>query len=813
MRFPYRFKQLIIIGCLAAIICGVPVNARRLVAMTRGTVHYTSRGPSMESSLKPATVTALFESLNAAIAAGDVERAMEHFDPAAEATIRDMRSLIANATGRGDGCELIFRPTAGGESPGNHEWTVYRIYRYTEHGRSQSMDAWQKWVIAKSGTDWTVRDVLPLQTIRPDFTEIDVAVNVDDGMLRGKASIRFTVLQPGTDTLLVALNRGLSVTSLTDEAGNDLPYSRVADQIRIQQPERFIRKGMTDAVKIRYTGGLFNESSEKGYSQVHIGPEGSFASWVTNWYPNLDCGISKSIGRVTIRVPEGLDVVCNGKKARTTGLDGSSRFIFDITSPLDYTFAAAPYTCRETTVDGVQVGAYFLSDRPGKADLDLEKSAELIDFLKELYGGYPFDSYYIVEIPSAVTGNLGGSSEQGMNLFPDKMLPDGYFNLPLFAHEIGHSWWGNLVNGSGTPFTDEGLAQLTAILAVEHFHGTDAMRRFLRVGYPHYMQSALLYFALIAGDETFDIPIGIPKNGMRSILHLLSDIKGHYALNTLRERLGHDTFVRGLRQAIDTHSGKRMSLDDFRRAMEHAAGQPLDTIFDQWFYRSGAPELALAWAAEPDAAGYCIDGTVSQAVPARRKPYDLMVDVLFTGDAGETHTERVHIDSESHAFRVRLPFKPVDGTLDPEHKILRWTPWYRQLQEIQPLLRDNVLLSKDIETFEQQIRSYVKKHPDDALAWIALGQFYSEKDDSEAAMSAYRESLKRDRTGGAVDDHWVAMALMKLGELYNETGQRDAAVDCYQSILALPDLPEYHEGARGAIQVLQDAPVTTKPPC
>lgn len=772
-----------------------------------GVGDYSGHLHAFETDMPAGSIDGLFDRLNRSIAGGDVAGAMSCFDPDRESLIRDMQTAVTNAVNRGDTCVLRFEPVATYAADDQTEVCVHRIFRYTENDRSHGADAWRTMILVQGSNGWVIRDMEPRVYAQPEYTTLDVVLDPDNGTLHGKAELRLAILEPGETMFLIALNRGLALDAVTDADGRDLTYSRVGDQIRIPWPGDGMQEGTTGTLRMKYHGSLFNESKEHGYTQVNIGPEGSFASWVTNWYPNLESGISKSPGRIEFRVPDDLDVVCNGIKHREDVMGGMARYVFDVGAPLDYTFAAARYTSRDTMVDNVQIGAYFLTDDAAKAELYLKKSADLIGFLKEVYDGYPFDSYYIVEIPSAVTGTLGGSSEQGMNLFPDKMLPDTYFNLPLFAHEIGHSWWGNLINGTGTAFVNEGLAQFSAVLAVEHFHGAEAMRRFLRYGYPNYSQSELLYFALIAGDSTFDIPLGLPKNGMESILHLLSDLKGHYALNTIRERLGHDTFIRGLRRAIETHAGRSMSLNDLRRVMEQTAGQPLDIIFNQWFYRSGAPELTLRWTSVEDGAGYRVDGCIEQA-----DAYDLMVDVVFHGSAGQTHMETVHTMSDDQTFSLRLPFEPVDGVLDPDHKILRWTPYHRQLSEIQPLLLKKILLSMEVEDFEQQYIDYLKKHPDDVFAWIGMGQMYTADGKTEAAISAFQEALNLCRQDRSNERCMIAMASLKLGELYEQTHQPALARDCYKNILAQSNLTEYQEIARGAVRRLDNPPVTTNPP-
>jgi len=246
---------------------------------------------------------------------------------------------------------------------------------------------------------------------------------------------------------------------------------------------------------------LFNEAEEYGYSQVNIGHQGSFASWVTHWYPRVSGGFTKSRGRISYTVPQGWTVASSGKLVKKEIVENKERHIFEVNAPLDYSFGAANYFHHKEMVDDIVIGVYFLQGESAKADLYVDKCAKIIRYLKNLYGMYPYDSYSIVELPPDVTGNLGGSSEQGMNLYPVGILAEDTFNLPLFAHEIGHSWWGNWVQSAEGPILDEGLAQMTAVFCVEEFMGKKTMRDFLKNGMPEYSQSAKMYFQAIGTED------------------------------------------------------------------------------------------------------------------------------------------------------------------------------------------------------------------------------------------------------------------------------------------------------------------------
>ena len=66
-------------------------------------------------------------------------------------------------------------------------------------------------------------------------------------------------------------------------------------------------------------------------------------------------------------------------------------------------------------------------------------------------------------------------------------------------------------------------------------------------------------------------------------------------LHLLRFVVGDEHFRNGVRLYARENVGRGVVTDDFRRAMERAAGRSLERFFQQWFLSPGFPEFAVAW--------------------------------------------------------------------------------------------------------------------------------------------------------------------------------------------------------------------------
>ena len=743
-------------------------------------------------------------SIEAGVAARDATAAMAAYDTADPAFAARSRESLKAWLGMED-ISVTYRVARVKASGKSAEAVVFRRVGYKEHGRARVESRWETVRARRTPSGWTVTAEDDRTFSRCDTTDLRVEVNPEAGTLRGTSTLRFTITAAGETSVLMQLNRGVEIRSMSDGRNRPVRFDREADSIVIPQPAP-LRAGETGVLTIAFEGKLFNEAKEQGFSQVSIAPAGSFASWVTSWYPHLQGDGSKSRGTLTYVVPEGVTVAANGRLSAVRPEGLLRAHVFTVDRPLDFSFAAAKYFHRETQVDGIPLGVYLLRGGEAKADLYLKKCAELLRYQQELYGRYPTDGYALVEIPSEETGGLGGSSEQGMNLFPAGILPDDSFPLLLLAHEMGHGWWGNLVQAGDTAVLDEGLAQMTAVLCLEKFEGEKAMRRFLKNGIPAYGQSAQMYFARFAGSSEKDWPLSATAVGSDagSAQHDIADTKGMFVYNMLRERIGHESFVRGLRRIVQDFAGKTVTVRDLRRALEESSKTNLEGFFRQWFDRTGAADLVLDASVAAGESGVVVSGNVVQA----GEPYDVAVEIVLASQ-GTRVVKTLSVSGPSTPFSFRVEARPEFVVLDPEYKILRWTPAFRNAA----LLGEGTALSSvgrnDVAV--RKLQEFAEKAPDSLEGRYRLGVAWEESGKLDAAEKCFRAVLERYR---ALDVYEPAVSLsqLHLGRVFDLMGRRDDAKTAYRETLELPDESSAHRDAKAGLAAPYQMPVRAKGP-
>lgn len=552
---------------------------------------------------------------------------------------------------------------------------VLTNYRYKYYDRYNSSASWSDVKLRKDDKQncWKITDEDSRDYTKLGFVDLTMELFLEQGTVKSEAIIDLEITQPFENNLVFNLNRGLKVNSVKNSDNKDLNFNRI-DNILVINFDDSLKIDQKINLKINYEGYFFNKSKEASFTQVSINKDGAFASWVTEWYPRIRSGLSKSKAKITYILPQGFTVASNGNMIEKKLENGKEKHIFKIDIPVNFGFAVAKYFHYEKEINGIKIGSYFLSGGEKKAELYLDACSRIVEYLSSIYSPYPFDNFNIVEISNEETGNLGGYSDQGMTVYPEGQLDDKEVPISLLAHEIGHSWWANLVKCSNCPVASQGLAELSAALCNENFFGEKTMRKFLKNGGKNYYGGADVYFMIdLLNISAFkDVALNDMSSQTRSSLSMVSVHKGVFVFAMLRETVGKEAFEKGIKEIIQKYADKQLLLNDIKTIMEAESGKDLTVFFEQWFNRKSAPEFKMDYTISKESGKYRIQGTIEQL----REIYQLDAELAIKYK-DNTNIEKIAITGKTTSFNFLVDHKPVKLLFDPDYKILRWTAVYK----------------------------------------------------------------------------------------------------------------------------------------
>ncbi|MGH7133386.1 MAG: M1 family metallopeptidase [Phycisphaerales bacterium] len=228
---------------------------------------------------------------------------------------------------------------------------------------------------------------------------------------------------------------------------------------------------------------------------------------------------------------------------------------------------------------------------PGSKE-DVEKifanTPKMVKLFEEVFDEpYPWDKYDQVIVRNFRWGGMENTS--ATTLSDSAAIGRAGSNDDLISHELAHQWMGDLLTCKSWAhlWLNEGWATFCEALWNEKVNGEDG-----------YFRTITESAASIIGRDRGSAPDATPMVSNR-----YSDPddnfnkaanpygKGALVLHMLRERLGDETFYKGVRLYVDRFKFSEVETDDFRKVMEEVSGQSLERFFWQWCYRPGIPRL------------------------------------------------------------------------------------------------------------------------------------------------------------------------------------------------------------------------------
>jgi aminopeptidase N len=346
-----------------------------------------------------------------------------------------------------------------------------------------------------------------------------------------------------------------------------------------------LKAGTTHEVTVVYGGvpgqPLDIEEANYGFTSFPDGalvanePEGA-----STWYPVNDSPKDKATYDFSITVPEGKTAIANGELVgEPSTFDGRTTFVWQATDPMASYLSTASIGDYVMTVqtgpDGLPIYNFVetgvTDNRLTTTQASLALQPQMIDFLDDIFGPYPFTSFGAIVDDDSV----GYALETQTRPVYSRVATES-----TVAHELAHQWVGNSV----TPETwqdiwlNEGFATYAEWLWDESRGGPTPQQRFEDV------------FATPADDEFWATEPGDP--GAETLFAPATYDRGAAALQALRGVIGDDDFFTLLRRWTTENADRNVSTEDFVTLAEEVSGQSLDDFFQTWIY---TPEKPTDW--------------------------------------------------------------------------------------------------------------------------------------------------------------------------------------------------------------------------
>ncbi len=339
------------------------------------------------------------------------------------------------------------------------------------------------------------------------------------------------------------------------------------------------------------------------------------------WIPLQDTPGVRITYDATIRCPGGLTPVMSAEQL-APGKDGAYCFRMPQAIP-SYLIALA---CGDLSFRPIsqRCGIWAEPGQVNQAHDEFEDTEKMVQAAEKLFGPYRWGRYDLLILPPAFP--FGGMENPRLTFATPTVLAGDKSLVSLVAHELAHSWSGNLVtNATWRDFwLNEGFTVYFESRIMEQVYGVERaqMERQLAIselerGMKELEPWQQVLHIQLAGHH--------PDDGFSDIPYT----KGALFLTRLEELCGRARFDAFLRKWFDEHAFQSVTTEDFRAFLQHELldRTPLALDVQAWLEAPGLPADAprprteslarvdaevAKWAGSKDAQSIAADGWVTQ---------------------------------------------------------------------------------------------------------------------------------------------------------------------------------------------------------
>lgn len=441
----------------------------------------------------------------------------------------------------------------------------------------------------------------PLEA-RVTHVALDLSVDFGARTIGGTATLDIT-RRP--DARVIVLDRkGYEVEAVTDGGGQPLAFSFGKEDKLLGTPFQIELGEDTRRIVVRYRSRPNAEALQwltpaqtAGKRQPFLFSQGQ-AILNRSWIPTQDSPGIRQSWEATIGVPEALSAVMSAPVAGGMPLLEPGRRFFRFRMP----HPVAPYLIAIAVGDlkfqslGQRTGVWAEPATLPAAARELDDTEAMVAAAETLFGRYRWGRYDMIVLPPSFP--FGGMENPTMTFLTPTFLAGDKSLTSLIAHELAHSWSGNLAtNATWADFwLNEGTTTYAERRIVEAVYGQKVARQQVALGIDA-MNKAIADNGGAAGADTrlkIDLIGRSPDDGLTDIAYE----KGATFLRTIEAAVGRARFDPYMRGWFDRHAFQPVTsaifLADLRRHLikgDRALEAKLQ--LDQWVYRPGIPANAI----------------------------------------------------------------------------------------------------------------------------------------------------------------------------------------------------------------------------
>lgn len=432
---------------------------------------------------------------------------------------------------------------------------------------------------------------------RPDqavvkHLSLDLTVDFEAKKLAGSATLKFERKDDAKELRLDT--HGLDIRKVTDQSGADLPFHVGPKNELLGEGLRVTLQDATTSVRVDYATTDSAEAVQWLTPEQTSGGKQPFlftqsqAILARTWVPCQDTPAVRMTYDAKIKVPSELLAVMSATNPQEKNENGV--YEFEMKQPIPAYLLALAVGDLEFKSLGDRSGVYAEPDVLPKATWEFADTERMIEAAEKLYGPYRWERYDLVVLPPSFP--FGGMENPRLTFATPTILAGDRSLVALVAHELAHSWSGNLVtNATWNDFwLNEGFTVYFEQRIMEAIYGRKYSEMLAKLNLAALREE----MKGLSPRDTWlklDLRDRNPDDGMTGVAY----DKGYFFLRRLEEVFGREAWDAFLKSYFDQFSFRSMTTEGFvahlkKKLLEKDSEKSAKVNLDAWVFGPGVPK-------------------------------------------------------------------------------------------------------------------------------------------------------------------------------------------------------------------------------
>ncbi|HEX8616731.1 MAG TPA: M1 family metallopeptidase [Thermoanaerobaculia bacterium] len=423
---------------------------------------------------------------------------------------------------------------------------------------------------------------------------LDLDVDFERQQLTGSATLTVEPQHGGRE--LVLDTNGLEIERVTLDDGTEAMFTMGDARPFLGRMLTIAIKPDTKSVKIEYATSPDAAAVQWLKPEQTAGGKHPFlftqsqAILARSWVPCQDSPGVRMTYDATIRVPKGLIAIMSAENATAASEDGV--YHFRMPQPIPSYLLALAVGDLEFRALSDNSGVWAEKPMIEASYYELVDTPKMIEAAEKLYGPYRWGQYDVLVLPPSFP--FGGMENPRLTFATPTILAGDRSLVNLVAHELAHSWSGNLVtNATWNDFwLNEGFTVYFERRIMEEVFGREYAEMLALLGY----QDLEATVAELPARDThlyLDLTDRDPDEGATKLAYE----KGYFLLRLVEETVGREAWDTFLREYFDAHAFQSMTTAEFMEELQTKLlskhpGSEDRIALEQWVHTPGIPENA-----------------------------------------------------------------------------------------------------------------------------------------------------------------------------------------------------------------------------